>query len=113
MPKLISSRPLSLAEIKNEIEKIKTKEKKLSLRAEKVLEYINEVSPPNLEKSQKLAKELEALDIPRLKEAQIKKIVDFLPKNPDELRAVLQSWSMLLPPEAMDKILSKVAEFLK
>ena len=64
-------------------------------------------------KSEELAKKLSSLDITRLKPIHVIKIVDFLPRDLDELRIIMTSYTVSLPKKDQETIVSAVKPFLK
>ncbi len=111
-PKTISQTPITLAELKEEVEKIKQRDKEPSIRITRMEDYLNafvEISP-------KQGKELHAaiskLAINRLKEEHICKIVDLLPKTANELKLVMQGTAVSLTNDAINKIVEAINEFL-
>ena len=51
------------------------------------------------------------LNIPRLKENQIKKIIDIMPKTVNDLKVVLQSYTVSINSESMKKIVDAINQF--
>jgi DNA-directed RNA polymerase subunit F len=103
--------PMSMAQLKDELEKVKKRDKELNFRATKTEEYLNQV----LEKKafDDLFKKLTALNIPRLKEQHIYKIIDVLPASVDELKVLLQGYTLTVNNANLKKIVDTVKEFLK
>jgi len=95
------SRPITMAEVSNLVgDSDKSKSMKLFIKNFKVLKF---------EKAMELKKELEALDLIKLKEDHIVKIVDFLPTDATELNKVLQE--VALDQEEVNKILEVVKKY--
>ena len=63
-------------------------------KSEEIKKFLSNFKPLKLEKALELKKELEALDLIKLKEAHIVKIVDFLPTDLVELNKVLSDVSL-------------------
>ena len=53
------------------------------------------------------------MNIPRLKEHHIHKILDIAPTNVNELKAVLQGYPITINNESMKKIADAINEFLE
>ena len=103
--KVISETPISVHDLRKEIEKIKKRDGELNYRANKTEEYLNNVIPTeHTKKSDKVYDELVKLNIPRLKDTQLKKIIDLSPKSIKEVKAVLQGYSITLTNEHMQKV---------
>lgn len=112
-PKIISQTPVALAELKEEVERIKQREKEPSIRVTRMEDYLNsfvEISP---EAGKELKAAISKLAINRLKDEHICKVVDLLPKTPNDLKLVLQGYGLSLTNEASNKIVELVSEFLE
>ncbi len=112
-PKIISQTPVSMTELKLEIEKIKKREKEPSIRVTKVDEYLNSLSHLSAEKEKKLTEHLKKLDIPRLKEEHIIKIADVLPRTVDDLKLTMQGYVISISNDNIKKIANAVNEVLE
>ena len=53
------------------------------------------------------------LSIPRLKEQHMHKIMDIMPTTLNELKVVLQGYTITLNNESMKKIIDAITEFLE
>lgn len=111
-PKTISQVPLSLAELKQEIGKIRQREKEPSIRITRTEDYLNafvEISP---EAGKELKAAISKLGINRLKDEHICKIIDLLPRTAAELKLLMQGSAVSLTNDAVNKIVETVNEFL-
>ena len=81
-----------------------------NLRTERLKEFFNNLQLLEKEKALELKKELEELDISRLKgkENLIVQIVNLLPKSKEELIQILAGEKITLPEESLEKILETV-----
>ena len=104
--KIIAENPISMYELKAELEKIKKRDKELNFRAVKTEEYLNQVA--SFKKASDLYEKLAKLNIPRLKESHIKKIVDIMPKTVNDLKAVLQGYTISINNENMKKMIDAI-----
>ena len=95
--------------MKEHMESLKKRDKELNFRAKKVEEYLNSIS--KLKNYKELKKELESLQITRLKENHITSIINILPKDIDSLRVVLSGENLTLKQEDLDKILETVKKY--
>lgn len=107
---VLSEKPISMAELKEELEKIKKRDKELNFRANKTMEYLDQFV--TVKKTEELAKKLAALDIPRLKEQHIGKIVDIMPTTMKDLKVVLQNYILTVNNENMKKIVDTINKFI-
>lgn len=112
-PQFIEEAPLTLVEVKETLEKIEKSNPELNYRANKTKEYLNTFVEISKEKKEELAKKLLALKLVRLKEAQIAKIIDLLPKTTEELKVILQAYPLTLPKTDQESIVSLVKETAK
>jgi len=109
-PIVIQESPVCLAEVKEELGKIKKRDGELNFRANKTEDYLNTVAKISAKKAKDLCKSLEALEIPRLKELHLKKIVDTLPKTLKEVKVVLQGYTVSISNENMQKIVDVITQ---
>lgn len=101
--------PLGLAELNLEVEKIKKRDKELSFRTLRTDEYLQQFVRKD---AIKLIESLKKLNISRLKEEHIKKIADLLPKTVDDLKIILQGYTLTVTKENMKQIVDDVNKFL-
>jgi len=102
---IINETPLTLIETKSILEKVEKRDKTLSERAKRTLEYANKITKHTPQEVTVLKKKLEGLDVARLKLRHITKIIDIHPVDPDSLRAILIAESLTLNQEDLKKIL--------
>ncbi len=112
-PKTISQTPVTLAELKEEITKIKQRQKEPSIRITRMEDYLNAFAELNPEQGKELRSALTKLAINRLKDEHICKIVDILPKSVNELKVVMQGYALSLTNDASNKIVESINEFLE
>ncbi len=98
--------PISVPEMKENIDAMKKRDKELNFRAKKVEEYLNNV--PKTKTYKDLKKDLESAGITRLKEKHIALIINILPKDIDSLRTILSGENLTLKQEDLDKIMNIV-----
>ena len=107
-PKIEEEQPISIYELKKEITKIKKRDEQLSLRNTKTEEYLNSFATMKQKDADELESGLTALNVPRLKDLHVKKIVDTIPETVDELKVILQGYSLTITKENMEKIVELV-----
>ncbi len=110
-PEIISEKPITLTELKQDIDKIKKRDKELNFRVGKTEEYLSHFITLNKAKEDEIIKKLEKLNVPRLKDVHITKIVDILPKTVDELKIILQGYLTTVNNDNMKKIVDVVKDF--
>ena len=102
---VLNETSLSLQELKEKLNEIKKRDGDLNPRGIKTYDYINKFSKKD---TKKLKENLDKVGILRLKDKHINKIVDILPKDTDELKAVLSGENLTLKQEDLDKIIATV-----
>ena len=110
-PEIISEKPITLTELKQEIDNIKKRDKELNFRVGKTEEYLSHFITLSKAKEDELIKKLEKLNVPRLRDIHITKIVDILPKTVDELKIILQGYTITVNNDNLKKIVDVVKDF--
>ena len=111
-PKTISQAPITLAELKEEVVKIKERDKEPSIRITRMEDYLNAFVEITPQQGKELQAAISKLAINRLKDEQIAKIVDLLPKTANELKLIMQGSTVTLTNDAVSKIVEAINEFL-
>lgn len=101
-----------MVELKQEVAKIKKRDKELGFRVGKIEEYLNIFVTLNSKQQKELEEKIAKLKIPRLKDTHTKKIVDILPVNLEQLKVVLQGYTLTVTQDNMKKIVKIVADYL-
>jgi len=108
-PFFIEEKSLSLADVKEYLQKIEKRDPLLNRLSQKCKEYFESFEQlPSLEKKQALEKKLTALELTRLKPEHIMKICDFLPQTVNDLKIVLQAYPLSMPKKDQDAIVEAV-----
>ena len=110
-PNIVEEKPITLVELKEELTKIKKRDNELNFRANKTHDYLDVFAKVSPQKAEELEKKLEKLGIPRLKDVHIKKIVDLLPQTLEDLKVILQGYTITVNNDNMKKIVAIVNEF--
>ncbi len=108
--KIINETPILMGEVKEVLSELKKKEE-LNFRAQKTLDYLEQVVKLDNKKQQELKKKLEDLNVSRLRDVQIIKIINVMPKTEDELKVVLEGYNITLTKEQLQKIVSVIQEY--
>ena len=106
---IISETPIDAYHLKKELERVKKRDNELNFRAAKTEEYLNQVT--TLKNADQLFSKLVHLEVPRLKENHMHKIVDIAPRTINELKVVLQGYTITINNESMKKIIDTINEF--
>lgn len=107
-PEILEKEPLTLVEAKSVLRKVKKRDEELNYRAGKTEEYLNQVVKTTQKDAAELKKKIEALEVPRLKEEHITKIVDIVPRTVAELKVVLQGYTLTVSNDNLKKIVGAV-----
>lgn len=110
---IVSKEPITLSELKAELAAIQKRDGEASFRAGKTMDYINHFKPLSKTAANELSKKITDLDVPRLKEEHIAKIIDLLPTDAEELKVILQGYALTVTKENMTKIVNVVKEYKK
>lgn len=107
---VISKEPVSGSEV-DEIVNKKGEERELTYREEKIREFLNKFPKLSVEDYNKVKEELISLEIPRLEEEHIVKIIDIMPKSGTELRAIVSHSGTVLVDDSVTKILEVLTKY--
>lgn len=111
-PQFIEEKTLSLVDTKAILDTLKKRDIELNAPSNKAYEYLESFIALPLAQKEALHKKLVGLELTRLKEEHILKIIDFLPATANDLKIVLQAYPLSLPKKDQDSIAATVKEFL-
>ncbi|MBT3720433.1 hypothetical protein HN789_06025 [archaeon] len=111
-PQIIAEEPINIYDLKKEISKIKKRDEELSLRSTKTEEYLNSFVVLKQKEAKDLEDELLALEVPRVKDFHVKKMIDVLPASVEELKIVMQGFTVTITKENQQKIISTIKKYL-
>ena len=111
-PKIQEQIPISIYDLKKEVAKIKKRKKELSIRTGKTEEYINQYTVLKQSEADALEQDLIKLNIPRLKEQHIKKLLDVLPASIEELKVIFSGYTLTVNKENQQKIVTVLKKYL-
>jgi len=106
---ILNETPVSMAELKEELEKIKKRDKELNFRANRTEEYLQHLDIPK--NSKELYGALDKLKIPRLKDLYIKKLIDLMPTSVEEVKVIMQGYAVTISAENVKKIVDVINKF--
>lgn len=109
---ILEEEGLSMSEIKTELLAIKKRDKELNYRANSCLDYLNHFETLDKKKSDELFKKIKDLDVPRIREAYIKKIIDILPRDVESLKIIIQAYPITVNNDNCKKIVDTINNFL-
>lgn len=107
---ILGEKPLTMVQMKEELAKARKRDGELNFRANKTEEYLNHLTKLNPKKAEELIEQINKLNIPRLKETHTAKIVDLMPSNIEQLKAVLQGYVLSVSEDNLKKILNMIKE---
>jgi len=107
-PTLVSENPMNMQEVKKEIAKIKKRDKELNYRSTKTEEYLQQLDISA--KTEELREKILKINIPRLKEQHIQKIVDLMPTSVKDLKVILQGYILTVNNDNLKKIIDTIAK---
>jgi len=110
--KIVEEKPISMAELKEEIKDIKKRDAELSFRTAKVAEQLDVLKVVKPKDAEEMYEKIQKLNIPRLKDVHIYKIIDILPQNIVELKNIIQSYSIVVTNDNIEKILEILADYV-
>jgi DNA-directed RNA polymerase subunit F len=105
---ILSETPVNAYELKEELSKIKKRDKELNFRAQKTEEHLAQVA--TYKEADKLFDKINKLGISRLREQHIHKIIDVMPTTVKDLKIVLQGYTVSVSQENMKKIADIVSK---
>ena len=110
--KILEEKSITIAELRDHLKKIKKRDEELSVRAAKTEEYLNNFVILKPKDAEALEEELLKLEVPRLKEVHVKKILDLLPASVEELKVILQGYTLTVNKENMEKMISTLKKYI-
>ena len=112
-PEILEKKAVSVAEVKDLLKDIHKRDEELNFRAGKTEDYVNEVATITFRKAKELIKKIQELDVPRLKEEHIIKIVDTMPESPEVLKVILSGYTVTVTKDNLKKIVDVLDEYRK
>ncbi len=101
---VVNEKPLPTAVLKELLEGME-KDAELSFRATRTLEYLKNFVKRKGNEVEEIKKKLQELNILRLKEKQMVKIIDMNPSDAEELKALLVGENVTLKQEELNSII--------
>lgn len=107
---IVSEAPVMMSQLKEELDMIKKRDGELNFRAGKTEEYLAMFVTLTAKEGKEVFSKIKGLDIPRLKDEHIAKIVDILPTTTEEVKSIISSYPMTVSAENCKKIADLVKE---
>lgn len=112
-PVILGEKPMTMAELKEELKNVRKRDNTLNFRAEKTEEYVNQFVQLKEKEAKELFNKIDELKIPRLKEEHIVKLIDILPLTLDDVKLVLQGYTITVSKDNLKRISDVIQEFTK
>jgi DNA-directed RNA polymerase subunit F len=103
-PEIIELNPVSLAEVKKDLKKIKKRDGELTFRGNKTEEHINSLHVISEKDSKDIYDKIDKLKILRMKPKHVIKFVDIMPSSEAEVKYLVGSLSLTVSKENITKI---------
>ena len=104
---IIEEKPVTNTQVKEKLVLLE-KEKPLSFRGEKTKEYLSTFVKLSPKETEEFVKKIQDLNIPRLKDRHITKIIDVLPQDWDSIRILVSGEPITIKEEDMKRILDVI-----
>ena len=108
---LVEKVPMNVVEVKAALEKVKASGIDLNFRAQKAEEYAQDFAKISLKDAQELLEKLKALDIPRVRDQHLHKLIDIMPVSEKHVKLVLSSYNLTPTAENCKKIADVIVEY--
>ena len=109
---VIEEKPLAIFQLREEIEKIKKRDKTPGFRTTRTEDFMNAFSVLSPAKGRELFEKLSKLGIPRLRDNHLYKIIDLMPTTADSLKIVLSGYALNITGENAKKIVDLVTDYV-
>lgn len=108
---VLEKRPVSIAEVKDTLKKIRKRDEELSFRGGKTEEYVNDIAVLSFAQAKKCFKALEALELPRLRDVHFIKIIDTMPESAEHLKVIMSGFNVTVTKENLQKLIAVLDEY--
>ena len=109
--KIIEEKPINLSQLKEEIKTITKRDEELGFRTAKVLGQLEVVKIIKEKEAEEMFAKLEKLNVPRMKDIHINKIIDLLPSSMIELKNIVSGYALTVTNDNLEKILAVISEY--
>jgi len=111
--KIIEEKPINMSQLKDEIKSITKRDEELGFRTAKVAEQLEVVKIVKEKDADEIFAKLEKLNVPRIKDIHIHKIIDLMPTSMIELKNIVTGYALTVTNDNLDKILAVISEYTK
>ncbi|MBU4502093.1 MAG: hypothetical protein KKA79_05850 [Nanoarchaeota archaeon] len=106
--KVLEETPISAVELKEKLNKVKKRDKELGKKATKTVEYLNTFTNLKIKEAEDIKKKIINLNIPRLRDRHIVKVLDIMPKEIDSLKMLFSGENITIKEEDLNKVLEVI-----
>jgi DNA-directed RNA polymerase subunit F len=110
-PEMLEKQAMNIVQVKAALEKIKDSEPELNFRAAKTFEYAEDFAKISAKDASDLYDALKALEIPRLKDTHLNKLIDIMPTSEKQVKIILSAMNMTPTAEQTKKLADTLAEY--
>lgn len=110
-PQVVEEVPLNIVEVKEMLKKIKERDTELNFRAQKTAEYLDAVNTIKPKAAKELKEKLTALEIPRVREVQIQKIIEIMPLTAEGVKTIFSGFTISATADSIKKVVTLVNEY--
>ena len=110
-PQVVEEVPLNIVEVKEMLKKIKERDTELNFRAQKTAEYLDAINTIKPKSAKELKEKLTELEIPRVKEAQIQKIIEIMPLTAEGVKTIFTGFNISVTADNVKKVVTLVNEY--
>ncbi len=110
-PQIVEEAALNIVEVKEILKKIKERDEELNFRAQKTAEYLSALSTIKPKQAKELKDKLIKLEIPRVREIHVQKIIDIMPKTQDGVKTLFLGLNISITADNVKKIADAVNEY--
>jgi len=110
-PEVIEKVPTNIVEVKVALEKVKEQEPELNFRAAKTMEYCEDFAHISEKEAKELLEKLRGLEISRLREQHLHKLIDLMPVSEKHVKIILSGMNVTPTAESAKKIAETISEY--
>ncbi|MEK6868220.1 MAG: hypothetical protein AABX98_05360 [Nanoarchaeota archaeon] len=110
-PEVVEEIPVNIVEVKEMLKKIKERDTELNFRAQKTAEYLDAINTIKPKQAKELKEKLEGLEIPRVKEAQIHKLIEIMPLTVEGVKTIFTGLNISVTADNIKKVLTLTQEY--
>jgi len=111
-PEIIEKIPISLAEVKNELSRIKKRDDELSFRGNKTEDYVSSIHVVSEKAAKEMFEKISKLEILRMKPRHIVKFIDIMPTSEQEVKYVADSMNLTVSKDNLKKLFKIIDAYI-